>query len=157
MTCQKQSGSILKCAEALANRGLAFLKREWYERELRILMSRFASRGSPPNHFNCAPRSISAQQFSKGVADVDEAIWLGFDLVQNYRLRAAIRSKTGDDAGRLADLTAIITIEPKDAASYLDRARCFAGQRQYDSESPTWTRQSRSTRILRMHLNFAAH
>ena len=71
-------------------------------------------------------------RFSNALADLDEAIKLGEDLRDSHRMRAWLRSKTGDDAGADSDFAAVIAAAPSDAKSYIERAKFYLDLGQYE-------------------------
>ncbi len=112
-----------KFAMAFANRGLAYLGMGSYENALKDLDESLRITRAP------FPLRVRAQAYfrlrhpEKAFADLDEALRLGPGQLETYLVRAAIRAEIGDDAGSLADWTAIVTIAPKDPGSCTSAAK----------------------------------
>jgi tetratricopeptide (TPR) repeat protein len=61
-------------------------------------------------------------EFRQAIAVLDEDIRNGKNLYASYKLRADLKSMTGDFAGAVADLDKLIAMKPEDGESYQRRA-----------------------------------
>jgi len=70
--------------------------------------------------------------YERALADFSEAIKLRPGRTENYLLRGAVRSTTGDWAGAEADFDEAIALDDKDAAAYYSRAVVHDAQGEND-------------------------